>query len=298
MDGFWYLATVYSRNAQGALNDEAGLDAAAKLACEQTALLIQAGVNVFSPIAHSHWVAKFSGLNPLDSMLWQAVDAPFVEAARGMILVSSPGVSHSAGIDHEAAMFRAARKPVVLMYPGKVPPEVLDAPVVHHLKFASPQEVGASPAQFICTCGKWQDHGPLEAVAERHRQHAGRFAPERSFERAVIERLTQIEQRIIDMSGTTSTLSSALAALQADFTAQGVEVTALVTYVTNLQAEYAAAIAAAAAGGATPAQLAELTALDAQVHQQTASFAALVSSGTASVAGGGVTNGGTATPAP
>ena len=116
--GFWYLATPYSKY-------HAGIEAAFNVACWQTGLLMRAGVPVFSPIAHTHPIAKRCHMNPLDHGIWIPADRPMMDAARGLIVCMIPGWDRSYGVDLEIATFRAAGKPVVYMTPGEVPPEVL-----------------------------------------------------------------------------------------------------------------------------------------------------------------------------
>lgn len=111
---YWYLATPYTKYP-------AGTEAAFVLACEQTALLILAGVPVFSPIAHTHPVAVHGKL-PLDhSFDWLAVDRPMMEAAKGCVVLRAEGWQDSIGVLHEIRFFRSQGKPVYYMDPGAVP---------------------------------------------------------------------------------------------------------------------------------------------------------------------------------
>lgn len=111
---FLYLASPYSKF-------NAGLDAAFKAACEQTALLIRAGYNVFSPVAHSHPVAQFGNFDPLDCAMWLEQDEPFMEAAAGIVVLMLEGWQESVGVMHEINRFAEMDKPIVLMVPGEVP---------------------------------------------------------------------------------------------------------------------------------------------------------------------------------
>lgn len=114
---YFYLSSAYSR-APG------GIEAAFVLACEQTALLIRAGVPTFSPIVSSHVIAIHGGIDPLDHAFWMAVDAPMMEAARGMIYLKAPGWRDSLGMRLEAEAFGIAGKPIIGMEPGIVPEEL------------------------------------------------------------------------------------------------------------------------------------------------------------------------------
>lgn len=118
---FWYLATPYSRHPEGLLG-------AFRQACEQSALLLKAGVPIFCPIAHSHAIAQWSDIDPRLHDFWLAVDKPFMDAAKGLIVCRLDSWESSKGVAAEIEAFKAAKKPVVYMQPGIVPREVLCAP--------------------------------------------------------------------------------------------------------------------------------------------------------------------------
>ena len=110
---YWYLATPYSKFA-------GGIEAAYVAACKQTALLLKAGVPVFSPIAHSHSVAVHGDVDPLDHSIWLPADQPFMDCAHGLIYCLLPGHEESYGMKHELDYFRDAEKPVVFMTPDQL----------------------------------------------------------------------------------------------------------------------------------------------------------------------------------
>lgn len=111
---FYYLASPYSQYADG-------INAAYWEAGRQTALLVRAGVPVFSPIVHSHHVAEAGFLDPLDHALWMAVDKPMMDAARGLIVCMMDGWFDSKGVRMEIDEFDRRGKPVIYMKPGIVP---------------------------------------------------------------------------------------------------------------------------------------------------------------------------------
>lgn len=106
IEGFWYVGTPYSRFPDG-------ITTAFAAACKSTAALVRAGVPVFSPIAHSHPVALYGGLDPLDHAIWLPADAPLMKAAGGLIVVMLPSWRESVGLRHEIEAFEAADKPVI-----------------------------------------------------------------------------------------------------------------------------------------------------------------------------------------
>jgi hypothetical protein len=112
--GYFYLASPYSIYKHG-------LDAAYQVACEAAGLLMQAGVPVFSPIAHSHGIAAYGGIDPLSHDIWLPADEPFMDAAKGLIVLQEDGWADSYGIAQEMAAFALADKPIHYMRPGVVP---------------------------------------------------------------------------------------------------------------------------------------------------------------------------------
>jgi Domain of unknown function (DUF1937) len=119
MDGFFYLATPYSKYPEG-------IEEAFRLACRATAKLIRAGVRVYSPIAHTHPVAIHGGLDPFDHATWLPADRPFMEAARALVVLMADGWRESVGIAEEIRIFHESGKPVIYMdVRGPIPAELL-----------------------------------------------------------------------------------------------------------------------------------------------------------------------------
>ena len=112
----WYLATPYSKYP-------GALEAAFELACDTAGILIRANVPVFSPIAHSHPIARVCGMDPLDHRIWLPADAPMMAAATGLILLRAESWEQSYGMRVERDAFDAACKPIVWMDPGVLPAE-------------------------------------------------------------------------------------------------------------------------------------------------------------------------------
>lgn len=100
-----YVGTPYTRY-------RGGIEAAFREACKVTARLVAAGVNVYSPIAHTHPIAIHGGLDPLDLTLWLDFDAAMMMKADGMIVARLDGWKESSGVRHEIEVFQTAGKPV------------------------------------------------------------------------------------------------------------------------------------------------------------------------------------------
>ncbi|MDB5358884.1 MAG: hypothetical protein JWO51_181 [Rhodospirillales bacterium] len=110
---FWYLASPYSKYI-------GGIGAAFRIAGENAAHLVRAGVAVFSPIVHSHIIAIRGAIDPFDHSIWMPLDAPLMAAARGLIVLQADGWDESRGVAIEIETFKAAHKPVFYMLPGPV----------------------------------------------------------------------------------------------------------------------------------------------------------------------------------
>ena len=110
--GYWYLATPYSKWP-------AGLDDACKTAATLCGRLLLAGVNTYSPIAHSHPVSlTLEGqVDPRDHDFWLRADKPLFEAAHGLLVADFPGWRESVGVAKEIAWSRAHVKPSFLLNP-------------------------------------------------------------------------------------------------------------------------------------------------------------------------------------
>jgi hypothetical protein len=107
-----YLATPYSKYKGGDLA-LAFQDAAALAA----SLLIE-GIKVYSPIAHTHPLAVFSHLDPLDHSIWLPFDEAMMEAADALIVAHMDGWEESFGIAHEIKKFVADGKPIFDLDPA------------------------------------------------------------------------------------------------------------------------------------------------------------------------------------
>lgn len=105
---FWYLATPYSGYPDG-------IEAAFEAASRAAAYLIECGVRLYCPIAHTHPIAIHGELDPLDHTIWLPADGPFMDAAMGLIVVKMKGWEESKGIAIEIKKFGEAAKPILYM---------------------------------------------------------------------------------------------------------------------------------------------------------------------------------------
>lgn len=117
---YFYLATPYTKFP-------AGHEAAFQMAARLTARLMLNGVKVFSPIAHSHPIARFMAPERVtDHDMWMAMDEPLMNAASGMIVVTAESWEASKGMQEEIKRFTAAGKPVIYWAPDcAIPQQIL-----------------------------------------------------------------------------------------------------------------------------------------------------------------------------
>lgn len=100
-----YLATPYSKWA-------GGIEDAFQQAAAVAASFLKAGVKVYSPIVHTHPIAVYGGLDPLDHSVWLPFDATMMDFAEALAVAKMAGWEQSVGIRHEIDVFTKAGKPV------------------------------------------------------------------------------------------------------------------------------------------------------------------------------------------
>ena len=105
-DKLFYLATPYSKYKGGNLG-QAFRDAA-----ELAGKLLKAGYKVYSPICHTHPIAEYGELDPLDHSIWLPFDEAMMRACDALMVAHMDGWEESFGIAHEIEFFEASGKPV------------------------------------------------------------------------------------------------------------------------------------------------------------------------------------------
>jgi Domain of unknown function (DUF1937) len=133
MEPYWFLGTPYSKYP-------GGLEEAFLLAIRARGLLMQYGIPCYSPIVHSHPVAKECVIDPRDLDIWLPAEMPMRKNAYGLIVLMAESWDISVGLKTEIDEFETANKPVRYMKPGEVTPELLDC-----LTFQQP-ETNPEPA--------------------------------------------------------------------------------------------------------------------------------------------------------
>ena len=101
-----YLASPYTTPD----NDKVTEASRYYYACKAAATLMQQGHTVFSPIAHSHRIARFIPGHSHD--FWMAQDLPFLDFADKVVVLTLIGWEESRGIKAEIEYARGKGIPV------------------------------------------------------------------------------------------------------------------------------------------------------------------------------------------
>ena len=104
VNGLIYLASPYSHD------QEAIRQQRFDMACKAAAWLMNNGLAIISPIAHSHPIAQY-GL-PDDLEFWMRQDLPILDACKGMIVLTLPGWEESKGVIAELQIAAESDKPI------------------------------------------------------------------------------------------------------------------------------------------------------------------------------------------
>lgn len=105
-----YLATPYSKH-------KSGIGAAFIEAAKCAARLVKEKVNVYSPIAHTHPIAIFGGIDPFDHKIWLPFDEVMMNLSAALVVATMEGWRESFGVAHEIEFFAKAGKPIFLLDP-------------------------------------------------------------------------------------------------------------------------------------------------------------------------------------
>ena len=144
-----YLASPYS-DADPAV-EQARFDAV----CRAAAALMRQGLLVFSPIAHSHPIARF-GL-PRDWAFWQRYDIAFLAQCDELWVLMLAGWESSVGVRAEIDIAREMGKPVRLVDPVELTTE--NTPAVTGASHAGAVAAGSPPQGELAAFGLHEPAG-------------------------------------------------------------------------------------------------------------------------------------------
>jgi hypothetical protein len=108
--GLVYLGTPYTKYY-------AGIEWAFADAARLAAAMMRRGIKVYSPIAHTHPLARFGNIDPLDHSIWLPFDAAMMDRSDAMAIGTFAGWQQSYGVQHEIEVFQKAGKPVFRVDP-------------------------------------------------------------------------------------------------------------------------------------------------------------------------------------
>lgn len=104
-----YLATPYTHYEGGG---DIGRRNAFNDAAEIAGRLISRGLKIYSPIAHTHPIARYANLDPLDMAIWQPLNEAMLAACQILIVAHMAGWEDSLGMAHEIKRAEGWRMPV------------------------------------------------------------------------------------------------------------------------------------------------------------------------------------------
>ncbi len=105
-----YLATPYTKYEGGITLGYIG-------ACKLAARLLRLGLKVYSPIAHTHPIAVYGGIDPYDLSIWLPFDAAIMDKSDALLVAMMAGWDQSTGIKHEIRTFTETKKPIFFLNP-------------------------------------------------------------------------------------------------------------------------------------------------------------------------------------
>lgn len=108
----YYVASPYSKYP-------AGIEQAFRDISAIAARLLRFGYKVFSPIAHTHPIAIYGGIDPLNHDIWLPFDEAIIAKCDGIIVAMMQGWEESHGVNWEIERFKRDGKPVYYFDPSK-----------------------------------------------------------------------------------------------------------------------------------------------------------------------------------
>jgi Domain of unknown function (DUF1937) len=106
LTGLGYLATPYSKYPHGI--ERAFIDA-----CELCGQLLKhGGLKLYSPIAHTHCIALYGKIDPLDLSIWIPFDETIMSRCDYLIVAHMTSWTGSKGIAAEVEFFKKHENPV------------------------------------------------------------------------------------------------------------------------------------------------------------------------------------------
>jgi Domain of unknown function (DUF1937) len=108
INGLGYLATPYSKYPLG--TQRAFVDT-----CILTARLLKKGLNIYSPIAHDHYIALYGQIDPHDLSIWIPFNKVIMSRCDYLLVALMPSWEKSKGMAAEIDFFNKHDKPIFKM---------------------------------------------------------------------------------------------------------------------------------------------------------------------------------------
>ena len=112
-----YLSTPYSHEDENVREER--YDLVTRAAAH---IMVMDGLNVFSPITHSHPLVQVTDLLPDSFEGWAAIDYQFLDWCDEVWVLLLPGWDKSRGVANEIKYAIEKKKPVVYIEPDEVLP--------------------------------------------------------------------------------------------------------------------------------------------------------------------------------
>ncbi len=111
-----YLAAPYTLNGT---SDEEDKEVRVEQITRTANKLMQMGLNIFSPVTHSHAVQQIADLSHLSTKDWLIKDLEFLTFSAGMFVLMLPDWEKSVGVKREIEFARAQKIPITFIHPDK-----------------------------------------------------------------------------------------------------------------------------------------------------------------------------------
>lgn len=104
-----YLASPYTHA------NPAVMELRVKQAAAAAAKLMTEGYIIFSPVVHSHYVAKFGNLDAVDLEFWMKQDMPLLATMQELFVLELSGWQGSKGVQREIRLAKEHGMPITYM---------------------------------------------------------------------------------------------------------------------------------------------------------------------------------------
>jgi hypothetical protein len=94
-----------------------GIEHAFKDICVIMANLVRHGIKAYSPIAHTHPIAKHGHIDPLNHDVWLTFDKAIMEKCGAILVAKMETWEVSYGVNQEIVFFRNRGRPIYYLTP-------------------------------------------------------------------------------------------------------------------------------------------------------------------------------------